>query len=81
MICLYKLTTHFGNLFENGNNEFLLCCNFIKSIALYSDDFYNNIPEWLSDIETPTIVTVQSVNQLIFNSLDILYFININNNE
>ena len=45
-------------LFENGNDNFVLCCNFIKSIALYSDDFYNNIPEWMSDIETPNIITI-----------------------
>lgn len=77
----YDFAREIIKLFENGNEEFLLCCNFIKSIALYSDDFYNNIPEWLSDIESPAIITVQSVNQLIFNSLDILYFININNNE
>jgi len=26
---------------------------FIKSLALYSEDFYNNIPEWLTDIINP----------------------------
>jgi len=40
-------------LFENGTDNFLLCCMFIKSLALYSDDFYNNIPEWLTDIINP----------------------------
>ena len=77
----YDFAREIIKLFEKGNDEFLLCCNFIKSIALYCDDFYNNIPDWLSDIETPSIIAIQSVNQLIFNSLDILYFININNNE
>lgn len=78
-------------LFENGNDNFILCCNFIKSIALYSDDFYNNIPEWMVDIETPNIITIpintartsminNSINS-IFNSVDIIYFINIMNNE
>ena len=82
-------------LFENGNDNFILCCNFIKSISLYSDDFYNNIPEWMSDIETPNIITIpintrtSSLNEStivnninnIFNSMDIIYFINIMNNE
>jgi virulence-associated protein VapD len=77
----YDFAREIIRLFENGTDEFLLCCNFIKSIALYSDDFYNNIPEWLSDIEMPEILSVNTINRLIFNSLDILYFININNNE
>ena len=78
-------------LFENGNDNFVLCCNFIKSIALYSDDFYNNIPEWMVDIETPNIITIpmsindtrNNLNHLnnLFNSVDIIYFINIMNNE
>jgi hypothetical protein len=74
-------------LFENGNDNFILCCNFIKSIALYSDDFYNNIPEWMVDIETPNIIampintTRTSMINSIFNSVDIIYFINIMNNE
>lgn len=40
-------------LYENGNSKFLLCCMFIKSLALYSNDFYNNIPEWLTEIISP----------------------------
>ena len=85
----YDFAREIIKLFENGNDNFILCCNFIKSIALYSDDFYNNIPEWMVDIETPNIITipmneVQLINNNInnlFNSVDILYFINIMNNE
>jgi hypothetical protein len=65
-------------LFENGNDHFILCCNFIKAISLYSDDFYNNIPEWMSDIESPVVINIPANS---FNSMDILYFINIINNE
>ena len=64
-------------LFQNGNDNFMLCCNFIKSIALYSDDFYNNIPEWMSDIEMPlqpTIITIP-INNIVFNSAEILYLL------
>ena len=37
-------------LFKNGNEHFILCCNFIKSLSLVSDNFYNNLPEWLSTV-------------------------------
>jgi hypothetical protein len=66
-------------IFENGNDNFILCCNFIKSIALYSDDFYNNIPEWMSDIEMParipTIITIPMNNILNITSTEILYLL------
>jgi len=68
-------------LFENGNDNFVLCCNFIKSIALYSDDFYNNIPEWMSDIITIPLNTRAANINNILNTIDIIYFINIMNNE
>ena len=64
-------------LFENGNDKFNLCCYFIKAISLYSEDFYNNIPEWMGDIQTNNIVSIP-VNNL-FSNIDILYFINIIN--
>jgi hypothetical protein len=37
-------------LFKEGDKHFLLCCIFIKTLALYSNDFYDNMPSWLSDI-------------------------------
>lgn len=37
-------------LFKEGDTHFLLCCFFIKTLAVYSDDFYDNMPSWLSDI-------------------------------
>lgn len=91
----YDFAREIIKLFENGNDKFILCCNFIKSIALYSDDFYNNIPEWMVDIETPSIITIpinsrsSIINNIsltnhlnsLFNSVDIIYFINIMNNE
>ena len=91
----YDFAREVIKLFENGNDKFILCCNFIKSIALYSDDFYNNIPEWMVDIETPSIITIPMntrssiINNIsltnhlnsLFNSVDIIYFINIMNNE
>jgi hypothetical protein len=47
-------------LFENGNSNFLSCCMFMKSISVYSNDFYNSLPNWISDIETPLIILDRS---------------------
>ena len=68
----YDFAREIIKIFENGNDRFILCCNFIKSIALYSDDYYNNIPEWMSDIEMPmtTLIPIS-----IFNSPEILYLL------
>ena len=68
----YDFAREIIKIFENGNDNFILCCNFIKSIALYSDDFYNNVPDWMSDIEMPipTLITIP-----IFNSTEILYLL------
>jgi hypothetical protein len=35
-------------MFKECNNEYyVLCCNFIKAMALCSNNFYNNLPAWL----------------------------------
>jgi len=37
-------------LFKECNEElYILCCNFIKSIAMCSNNFYENIPLWLTN--------------------------------
>jgi hypothetical protein len=65
-------------LFEDGNSHFILCCNFMKALSMYSNDFYDNIPEWMSDIETPIIInTTNNIFHRIINNLDITYLINI----
>jgi hypothetical protein len=64
-------------LFEDGNAHFLLCCNFMKALSLYSNDFYNNLPDWMADIESPIIVN-NHFNRLNYNNnTDIIYLINI----
>jgi hypothetical protein len=78
----YDFAREIIKLFENGNDNFILCCNFIKSVALYNDDFYNNIPEWMSDIEMPlqhTVITIP-INNVVFNSSEILYLL-MNNDD
>ena len=70
-------------LFENGNSNFFLCCNFIKSLSTDSNDFFNSLPEWMNDIENPIIVNTSSNElafQRLFHNVDILYLINIMNN-
>jgi hypothetical protein len=45
-------------LFNECNDDlYILCCNFMKSLALCSNDFYNNIPEWLSTYETTSYIS------------------------
>jgi hypothetical protein len=40
-------------LFKEADEHYLLCCNFVKALALNIDDFYNNLPSWLLNIESP----------------------------
>ena len=45
-------------LFNECNDDFyILCCNYMKSLALCSNEFYNNIPDWLSTYETPSYIS------------------------
>jgi hypothetical protein len=53
-------------LFKNYNNNYILCCNFIKAISLISIDFYNNMPEWISDIESSPRYMLEINNFLIY---------------
>ena len=40
-------------LFKEADEHYLLCCNFVKALALNIDDFYNNLPSWLLNIDSP----------------------------
>jgi len=42
----------------------------MKAIGVYSNDFFNSLPEWLSDIESPIIINN-------YYSRDLVYLINI----
>jgi hypothetical protein len=67
-------------LFEDGNSHFILCCNFIKALSIYSNDFYNNLPEWMSDIETPINLNTNNIFYRLLNNMEIIYLINIVDN-
>jgi len=59
-------------LFNNYNDNYILCCNFIKALSMISNDFYNNLPEWIIDIETSQRNILEINNFLLF------YYISIN---
>lgn len=67
----YYFAKEIIRLFEDGNSNFLLCCNFMKAIGVYSNEFYNSLPEWLSDIESPVIINNNNISR------DLVYLINI----
>jgi hypothetical protein len=59
-------------LFNNYNDNYTLCCNFIKALSMLSNDFYINLPEWIIDIETSNRNIFEINNFLLF------YYISIN---
>jgi hypothetical protein len=45
-------------LFSECNDDlYILCCNFIKALAMYSRDFYMNLPEWLANTNTTSRIS------------------------
>jgi len=64
------------NLFINGNNHFILCCNFIKALALVSDNFYNNVPEWLINVTNDNNINNENI---FINNTFTIYLNNSNN--
>ena len=72
---------------ECKDDLYILCCNYMKSLALCSNDFYNNVPDWLSTYETTSYISSISnisnftsfISTLISN--DINNINNINDND
>lgn len=53
-------------LFRECNEDlYILCCNFIKALAMCSRDFYDNMPEWL--LNTNTASRLSSMYSLFHN--------------
>jgi hypothetical protein len=49
-------------LFKECNEElYILCCNFIKSMAMCSNNFYENIPLWLTNGTIGTIGPISTI--------------------
>ena len=52
-------------LFKECNEElYILCCNFIKSMAMCSNNFYENIPLWLTNGTNGTIGTIGTIGPI-----------------
>lgn len=39
-------------LFQNYNDNYLHCCNFVKALSSHSDDFFEHLPRWLYTYDT-----------------------------
>jgi len=61
-------------LFENSENHYLLCCNFVKALAFNSNEFYDNLPTWLLNISSSIL------NLNVNNGIMLLYIDNILDN-
>lgn len=71
-------------MFSECNEDlYILCCNFMKALAMYSKDFYNNLPEWLIGINTSSrLSSIYSILNMDNDDISILsrYRYNINRN-
>jgi hypothetical protein len=67
-------------MFKECNDDlYILCCNYMKSLALCSNDFYNNVPDWLSTYETTSYISNISNFTSFISTLISNDFNNINN--
>lgn len=51
---IYPFCKELIRLFKKSDEHYILCCNFMKALALNLEDFYKNIPSWLSNITSPS---------------------------
>ena len=75
---IYVFCKEIIKLFKNGNDHFILCCNFIKALGMISDNFYNNIPDWLNNISNENL---NLSNRLLDNNNRFTFYLNFNNQE
>lgn len=71
----YEFAKEIINLFKDGNNHFILCCNFVKSLGKVSKKFENNIPEWLDD----NSINIYNINNNNFLSILLNNYMNSSN--
>ena len=66
-IFIYSFCKECIRMFKECNDDlYILCCNFMKSLALCSNDFYNNIPDWLATYETTSYISgISNFNSII----------------
>jgi hypothetical protein len=67
------------NMFKECNEElYILCCNFMKSLAMCSNNFFDNMPTWLiagSTIGTRFRINLEMPNINNINELDNNFFL------
>ena len=83
---IYDFCKESIKMFNECNDDlYILCCNYMKSLALCSNDFYTNIPDWLSTYETTSYISNISnftsfISTLINNDINNINIINDNDN-
>jgi len=62
-------------MFRECNEDlYILCCNFMKALALCSNDFYNNIPDWVLNVHTNShIIHLPNMNNI--NNFLLYYYV------
>lgn len=68
------------NMFEDSDNHYIVCCNFIKSLALNIEQFYNNLPSWLLDIESNLEIEFNATSDVESDGLFFFYVYNLMEN-
>lgn len=53
---IFEFSKETIKLFENGNDHYLLCCNYMKSLAYNSYEIYKSLPTWLFNHDVPIII-------------------------
>lgn len=67
-------------MFENADNHYLICCNFMKALALNMDKFYHNLPTWLLDIESNLNIEYENNSDIQADGLLFFYVYNLLDN-
>ena len=85
---IYDFCKESIKMFNECNDDlYILCCNYMKSLALCSNDFYTNIPDWLSTYETTSYISniynfTSFISTLINNDINNINIINdMNDND
>lgn len=75
---VYDFAREIINLFKESDAHYLLCCNFIKALAVNIKDFYQNMPAWLVNLEQqqPALSAVTMFGRNRTNAVMFMYFQN-----
>ena len=74
---IFEFCKEIISMFENADSHYLVCCNFMKAVALNIDKFYQNMPTWLLDIESNLNIEFDANTDLQSDSLLFFYVYNL----